>query len=180
MTPLCWLLTKICGEDWQPSQDKSKKKGGKTASAAAAAIDSKAEIFVECVDLLWNLCEANDTALKIFHEENVLDLLMKHANVDIFGHRIVAPILQCVYSASEDCSGDMLTKLAAHEHMFSSLRLRPASDSADLYLQLLAHGITLHITQAKGEPVEPILPEIMTSVAIVLDQDQRKLVRIHR
>ena len=164
-TSLITLLKKLITTDWQPSkQTKSNK------------IDSKCEIFIEAVNLLWNLCEANDTALKCLHDVNLICGIMKHANIDIYGYRVVCPVLQCIYTASEDCKEPLLNSLLQQEYFIASLRLRPGESHEDLHLQLLAQGIMLNLTASKGESVEPLLPEVITSISKVLNQDHRSLV----
>lgn len=166
MTALSALLIKFANNDWKPEKVK----------LAKGAIDSKVEIFAEAVNVLWNLCEANDVALKIFCDDNLVEVLMKHTNLEMYGSRIVTPVLQCLYTISEDCKGTLLAKLAEHEHMIASLRLRPVDSPQDIHIQLLAHGIALNILQSKGEPVEAFMPELIGAIAKALDQDQRKLV----
>ena len=41
-------------------------------------IDSKTEIFVEAVSLLWNVCEASPQALKIVNDKQILPFLINH------------------------------------------------------------------------------------------------------
>ena len=82
MTPLCALLVNSYGSGWTPARKecattKLKMKGG---------IDTKAEIFVEAVNLLWNLCEANSSALASFNKENLCELLLTHLNADKFSY----------------------------------------------------------------------------------------------
>lgn len=76
MTPLCALLLRFGAEEWTPA----KKKGGKKRNIA----DPKADIFVEAVNLLWNLCEANANALAIFNTDCLADLLIRHLDKDKF------------------------------------------------------------------------------------------------
>ena len=82
MTPLCALLANRFASGWTPAKKefatkKLRMKGG---------IDSMAEIFIEAVNLLWNLCEANANALATFNRENLCDLLLTHLNAVKFGY----------------------------------------------------------------------------------------------
>ena len=85
MTPLCALLVNSFGSEWTPV----KKECATTKLKMKGGIDTKAEIFVEAVNLLWNLCEANASALATFNKENLCDLLLAHLNAGIFGHEYV-------------------------------------------------------------------------------------------
>ena len=82
MTPLCALLVNSFGSEWTPA----KKECATTKLKMKGGIDTKAEIFVEAVNLLWNLCEANASALATFNKENLCDLLLTHLNADRFGY----------------------------------------------------------------------------------------------
>ena len=85
MTPLCALLLNKYASEWTPA----KKEFTTTKLKMKGGIDTKAEIFVEAVNLLWNLCEANASALATFNKENLCDLLLAHLNAGIFGHEYV-------------------------------------------------------------------------------------------
>ena len=85
MTPLCALLLNNYASEWTPA----KKEFTTTKLKMKGGIDTKAEIFVEAVNLLWNLCEANASALATFNKENLCDLLLAHLNAGIFGHEDV-------------------------------------------------------------------------------------------
>ena len=83
MTPLCALLANTFGSGWTPAK---KERATTTKLKMKGGIDTKAEIFVEAVNLLWNLCEANASAMATFNRENLCDLLLTHLNADRFGH----------------------------------------------------------------------------------------------
>ncbi len=160
MTPLCKLMIDLGNQEWKPCTQKTKK-----------GIDSKQEIFVECVELLWNLCEANDLALKVMQEYNLIALLMKHANVEAYGPRVVVAVLQCIYSVSED-----LKDLKEFEHYLTSIKMRPATTTADLHMQILANGIVFNLNSDGKTASEALIPDLVASIDKVLGQDQRKLV----
>ena len=82
MTPLCALLLTNYASEWTPA----KKECATTKLKMKGGIDTKAEIFVEAVNLLWNLCEANASALATFNKENLCDLLLTQLNADRFGY----------------------------------------------------------------------------------------------
>ena len=54
------------------------------------------------VTLVWNLCEASETAIKIFNSQNIVHLLLSYINVEKYGIDVVACVLQCIYSISEN------------------------------------------------------------------------------
>ena len=77
MTPLISLMQKYRNLDWQPQKQTAKAK-----------IDSKGEIFIEAINLIWNLCEANATALKLVNDNGLISIIMKHVNIDVYGYRV--------------------------------------------------------------------------------------------
>lgn len=163
MTPLCELLAAYGGQTWA------------VAKHSSDTMDQRKEIFIEAIDLLWNLCEANEVALKIFNEKNALDLLMGHTDVGILGPRAVASVLQCVYAVSED-NKNVVEALEKHQNTLDGFRRREANNASELHLQILANGITLNATKCTGGNVESLLPSIVECISKVLGQDQRKLI----
>ena len=73
MTPLCALFLKHYADpagDLKEDPKKSPNPARKEAAAEQELLefeseDTKAEVFVQAVNLLWNLCEASETALII-------------------------------------------------------------------------------------------------------------------
>ena len=58
--------------------------------------------FYLSVTLVWNLCEASETAIKIFNSQNIVHLLLSYINDKKYGIDVVACVLQCIYSISEN------------------------------------------------------------------------------
>ena len=94
--------------------------------------ETPAELFIQAVDLLWNLCEANSTALEIANKENLIQLLVKHLQyvcgeyVDpeqVAVRRVKLALLQCLYTATEDnqvAAAAVAQKLDLFRALFSS------------------------------------------------------------
>ena len=156
MTPLCALLNQYQGE-WRPSSDTSK-------------IDTKKEVFVEALSLLANLCEANQTALKIFNQNNLIRILFLHLDESKFGQEVVSSVLQCVYSVSEN-NPSAVEAVKETEAQFASL-LTPEVpvDPSMLLVRVLACGVVFNVNR------ESALPVIMGTISAVLSQDQRKMI----
>lgn len=92
MTPLGTLLSTY-NSDWAPVQHPSTAetaKSPKSKSSTIDKIDSKTEIFVESINLLWNLCEASDLALKIVNENQIVPFLINHLVWILFHTRILS------------------------------------------------------------------------------------------
>ena len=193
MTPLCTLLANYAStpEKHWPKKD----------TANGEVIDQKEEIFIEAVTLLWNLCEASETALKIFNSQNVIQLLFPYINMDFFSTDIVACILQCIYSVCENnipavtaikekgvesLFGHFFTPLSQPPDTINNHANRIEKDSASaLYLQVLACGITISVLNEAARTGDcekesgmslQVLPILMETAAAILNQDQRKLI----
>ena len=52
--------------------------------------------------LVWNLCEASENAIKILNSRNIVHLLLSYIDVERYGMDVVACVLQCIYSVSEN------------------------------------------------------------------------------
>ena len=146
------------------------------AKSTEGKIDSKTEIFIDAVNLLWNLSEASDTALQIVHKNNLIELLMKHACLQPFGHRVVTSVLQCLFTISEDCKEPILSNLKEYGSVMTALKSIDGENPQDLHIKLLAYGIELNLVEANGEQIESLWSEILQIISLVLEQDQRKLV----
>ena len=84
MTPLCALLSSY-SQDWGPADSSHPPKTEKQ-KVLAQKIDSKTEIFIESVNLLWNLCEACPLALNIVNEKIYIVLWFWSVEVRSFSH----------------------------------------------------------------------------------------------
>ena len=162
-TPLSKLLRQYQESDWQV---------GKKANR----IDSKCEIFIEAVNLLWNLCEANETIVNKCLEQDMLTILMKHLAVEKYGYKVVTTVLQCIYTLSEDCTEVHLNVFKNFDPLLNSLLVQNAESSEGLHVKVLAFGIVANLLEARKESVEPIISDLMNALSKTLDQDQRKLV----
>lgn len=157
MTPLSKILTSYGEQEWNPHDEN--KSGDK--------IDSKTEIFIDAINLLWNLCEASDTALKNCQQNNLIPILMKHSSLENFGVKVVTSVLQCLYSISEDCQepfNDFLPVL-------NGLKSSQGQNSQDLHMKLLTFGILLNLDKD-----EMIFSEVLHIITQILSQDSRNLV----
>lgn len=192
MTPLCTLLANYNTESEIPWLKRS---------AINDPIDQKEEIFIKAVTLLWNLCEASEAALKILNSLNVIQLLLSHINVEKYGVDVVACVLQCIYSISENnLPAINAIKERGVDSLFGHLFGSPPSVSkkidshsngvnsksaSDLYLRILACGITISalndtaasgINDTESNLSSQVLPILMKTATEILDQDQRKLI----
>ena len=84
MTPLCALLAMYASENLLSAESKPSK--------------VTVAIFVEAVNLLWNLCEANSDAVAVFNRENMIGFMLGQLEKDNLD--IAVPVMQCIYTVS--------------------------------------------------------------------------------
>ena len=72
---------------------------------------------------MWNLCEASESALKILNSQNIVSLLLSYVDVEKYGIDVVACVLQCIYSVSENNIPAITAIKVSHIFYFFSLRI---------------------------------------------------------
>lgn len=140
--------------------------------------ESNSELFVFAVNLLWNLCEASETALAVANKENLIPLLLKHLQYQVSEEatpnpRVKVALLQCLYSATEDnsvASAAVAQCLPLLQSIFTS----EASAAEPTHARVLAVGVVLNAAASCSEPLsESLWPVIVQVLHSVLEQDQR-------
>ncbi|XP_037959849.1 HEAT repeat-containing protein 3 [Teleopsis dalmanni] len=95
MTPLLALLMDYMhDDDWTPKFDASMRD----------EIDLRSDIFLQAINLLWNLCESSMEALKIFNQANIYNRLLQCLNYKKYGLDISISVAQCLLVVSENNS----------------------------------------------------------------------------
>ena len=72
----------------------------------------------------------------------------------------------------------ILSTLKGYGSTITALKSICDETPQDLHIRLLAQGIELNLVEATGEQAESLWLEIMKIISLVLDQDQRKMVRL--
>ncbi len=202
MTPLCALLRTYASCDWEVAKSKEKrekepsqkgKKGGKADKKKAPpledpeAIDSVTEIFVEAVGLMWNLCEANPTALEICNREVMAEVLLKNlGRKRTEGEKEAAALpsharlclVQCLYTVTEGnpAAKDAVRRNSGIFEAILSAKEPSEGDSASdravqTYLRVLALGVLINV---EGFP-ERTWATAVKAIAETLALDHRQL-----
>lgn len=171
MTPLCALLATYANADWQVDlTEKSAKR-----LEEEDAVNSPVAIFVEAVSLLWNLCEANATALAVFNRSSVVECLLKNlANADKpLPDEARLAVMQCLYTVTEDNAAAQ----AAVRQNSSTLEALLQGDAGECplkaYVKVLALGVLINVEGFK----QNVWPVAVQLIAEALKLDQRQLVR---
>ncbi|XP_077503007.1 HEAT repeat-containing protein 3 [Amblyomma americanum] len=152
MTPLVGLL-KEYNSPWQPAESQEK-------------IDSKTEVFFEAVNLLWNLCESNETSVSIFNHERLWTVLLPCLNVEKYGTKIATAVGHCLHTVSEDNAelAESMSGFKASSGIFQTLSQEPGI----ALFQVLSAGILINITEAQKVPLAPALLSIISVLANAL------------
>uniref|UniRef100_A0A023FW04 Uncharacterized protein n=1 Tax=Amblyomma parvum TaxID=251391 RepID=A0A023FW04_AMBPA len=152
MTPLVRLLEEY-NSPWQPTESQEK-------------IDSKTEIFYEAVNLLWNLCESNETSVSVFNHKRLWTVLLPCLNVDKYGAKIATVVGQCLHTVSEDNAelAESMSDLKASSGIFQTLSQEPGM----VLLQVLSAGILINITEVQKVPMASALLPVISVLANAL------------
>ncbi|KAF8782676.1 HEAT repeat-containing protein 3-like [Argiope bruennichi] len=109
-------------------------------------IDSKQEIFLEACNLLWNLCENSDMAVRIFNENDLVSILLPCLKVDVFGFSVPIAVANCLYTISENNKylRDILRQPTVDTELKDLMSL-PGNSPEEVLLKALAAGIKLNL-----------------------------------
>lgn len=160
LTPLVAFF-KQYGVDWTPDKSAKKQK------------DFRTEAFEEGTHLLWNLCEASETAVEVFNREKLVDILWPCLQHVVYGITLSTTVGQCLHTVSEDNTSMAMTcGQDGRVQLLQSLIGQPVESAGHVLLKTLATGILTNIsggqlTSAPGE----LVSHILTSVSQVLDVD---------
>ena len=87
MTPLSHFLTSL-PSNWSPNTSNSKE-------------DPVTPALVQALDLLWNLVEASPTALQMFNERGLVEVVSRLASPELHHPSLLQAALSCLASATE-------------------------------------------------------------------------------
>merc|ERR1712130_209523 len=87
MTPLSLFLTSL-PSNWSPNNSNSKE-------------DPLTSALVQALDLLWNLVEASPTALQMFNERGLVEVVSRLASPHLHNPSLLQAALSCLASATD-------------------------------------------------------------------------------
>ncbi|KAH9508055.1 hypothetical protein Btru_052724 [Bulinus truncatus] len=134
LTPLIALLQKYCN-GWLPEKEASK-------------YDTNVDVLIEALELLSNLCESNNLAVKRFNMEHLLNVILPLLNVDVYGYPLCSAVARCLFVVSENNSD--VTSVCHKQDVVSNLVRIINSDPPSIdgvLLRTLASGILLNLPQ---------------------------------
>ncbi|CAG4978619.1 unnamed protein product [Parnassius apollo] len=133
------------------------------------------DTIIQCINLLLNLCESSDLAVKYLGQSRVLSILLpRYLDIATFGCDIVSAVLQCLFVVVED-NPDVMEKVKSTcEKQLQELMVIENSDPSYLLIKTLASGVIIN-TCGGNMAVLPVnvIHQIVTILAKTLSIDHR-------
>ncbi|CAH2102480.1 unnamed protein product [Euphydryas editha] len=160
MTPLVFYFHQYT-ESWTPDLDSKTK-------------DEEIDTFVQCTNLLLNLCESSDLAVKYVGKSKILDIVPRYLDVSTFGVELVIAVMQLLFVIVEDNPLAIKKVSSTSERQLRDLLSIESSDSPALLIKTLTGGIIINICggDIASLPID-VLNQIFTVLAKTLSVDHR-------
>ncbi|NXA62989.1 HEAT3 protein, partial [Mohoua ochrocephala] len=163
MTPLVALL-KECSTGLDANQLSPKKCRGMNKNYIE-------DIANEAINLLWNICECNNTALYIFNKEGCLEAVLHYMKKFATNVDLAISVANCLQAVTED-NPDLLSSFnASAQQILETVMLCPESSMKHMLLRTLIAGTIWNIKDtippgSLGSTVNAILKIFSESLAI--------------
>uniref|UniRef100_A0A8D2QE18 HEAT repeat containing 3 n=1 Tax=Zonotrichia albicollis TaxID=44394 RepID=A0A8D2QE18_ZONAL len=163
MTPLVALL-KECSTGLDANQLSPKKCRGSNKNYIE-------DIANEAINLLWNICECNNTALYIFNKEGCLEAVLHYMKKFATNVDLAISVANCLQAVTED-NPDLLSSFnASAQQILEAVMLSPGSTMKHILLRTLIAGTIWNIKDtippgSLGSTVNAILKIFSESLAI--------------
>ncbi|NXR99135.1 HEAT3 protein, partial [Oxylabes madagascariensis] len=163
MTPLVALL-KECSTGLDANQLSPKKCRGVNKNYIE-------DIANEAINLLWNICECNNTALYIFNKEGCLEAVLHYMKKFATNVDLAISVANCLQAVTED-NPDLLSSFnASAQQILEAVLLCPESTMKHILLRTLIAGTIWNIKDtippgSLGSTVNAILKIFSESLAI--------------
>ncbi|NXU15164.1 HEAT3 protein, partial [Pardalotus punctatus] len=174
MTPLVALL-KECSTGLDANQVSPKKcRDMNQLSPKKCGEMSKnyiEDIANEAINLLWNICECNNTALYIFNKEGCLEAVLHYMKKFATNVDLAISVANCLQAVTED-NPDLLSSFnASAQQILETVMLSPESTMKHILLRTLIAGTIWNIKDtippgSLGSTVNAILKIFSESLAI--------------
>ncbi|XP_072790302.1 HEAT repeat-containing protein 3 isoform X2 [Taeniopygia guttata] len=137
MTPLVVLL-KECSTELDANQLSPKKCKERNKNYTE-------DIANEAINLLWNICECNNTALYIFNKEGCLEAVLRYMKKFATNVDLAISVANCLQAVTED-NPDLLSSFnASAQQMLETVMLSPESTMKHILLRTLIAGTIWNI-----------------------------------
>ncbi|XP_075151544.1 HEAT repeat-containing protein 3 [Haematobia irritans] len=174
LTPLLTLLTEYSLDtDWRPTFDEK----------MCNQMDLRSDIFLQAINLLWNLCETASVAVDTINQTKLMESFIRCLDFNMFGLDIAISVAQCLLVVTENNPKSWLV-LNQHVPNFLCL-LSITGDYGQTYLRTLAAGILSNapalaasysgsILQALSEVLDANHQSAITTLTSLPNQDMKK------
>ncbi|XP_030040343.2 HEAT repeat-containing protein 3 [Manduca sexta] len=145
-----------------------------TPDINSATKDEDIDTFIQNVNLLLNLCEGSELAIKYMGQSRILDILPRYLDISVFNNDIVAAVLQCLFVVVEDNPIAMEKIKSNCEKQLQTL-LSLESGEPDAYLlKTLSAGVIISTCRGKLAtlPIN-VVNQIISILAKTLSVDHR-------
>lgn len=156
LSPLADLLQKYQNA-WSPSTTA-------LGELATRDVDPMTNIFVHATHFLWNLCECSEEALRVFNQEGLIHVLLRHLDPSTWGHTLALAVAECLLCVSENNSNAQTVLLPAADSLVLFVS-RPTDTAVDMHFSTLIAGILMNINYctSSGSNFQLVL-QMMSSV----------------
>ncbi|KAK7082899.1 hypothetical protein SK128_002158 [Halocaridina rubra] len=124
LTPLAELLQEYRSE-WSPSLNDF-------GQPSARDIDPMTNIFIHATHCFLNLCECSEEALRVFNQEGLVHILLRHIDPSLWGHNLALAAAECLLCISENNPTVQTVLLPAADSLVLFIS-RPADTAVDLH-----------------------------------------------
>ncbi|XP_034830522.1 HEAT repeat-containing protein 3 [Maniola hyperantus] len=123
------------------------------------------DTFVQCTNLLLNLCESSELAVKYCGDSKILDIFPRYLDISTFGVDIVTAIMQCWFVVVEDNPSAIEKIKNSSERQLKELLLLEANDPSALLIKTLAGGVIINMC---GGNISSLPLDVMNQIIAVL------------
>ncbi|XP_075973198.1 HEAT repeat-containing protein 3 [Anticarsia gemmatalis] len=160
MTPVTCYFHEYA-ETWMPESNAKTK-------------DEDIDTFIQCVNLLLNLCESSDLAIKYLGQSRILDILPRFLDLGTFNNDIVTAVLQCLFVVVEDNPTAMAKIKSNAERQLQTLLGLEGTDPSILLMRTLSAGVIINTCGGNISTLPPdVINQIITILATTLSVDHR-------
>ena len=136
--------------------------------------DEDTDTFIQIVNLLLNLCESSDLAVKYLGQSRTLEILPRYLDLGTFSSDIVIAVLQCLFVVVEDNPAAMAKIKSNAEKQLQALLGLEGGDPTVLLLKTLSAGVIINTCGGNiaSLPTD-VINTIMSILANTLSVDHR-------
>ncbi|XP_039758896.1 HEAT repeat-containing protein 3 [Pararge aegeria] len=132
------------------------------------------DTFVQCTNLLLNLCESSELAVKYLGDSKILDIFPRYLDLSTFGVDIVTAILQCLLVVVENNPVAIEKIKSSSERQLKELLLLEDNGPSSLLIKTLAGGVIINMSGGNIStlPID-VMNQIIGILAKTLSLDHR-------